>query len=422
MESVSYIFLIMGAIILSGLFSGLEIAFLQSDKLRIELDRTQGGVVGKVLSVLFAHPDRYITTMLVGNNIVLVLYGLWMARWTEPWLEQWIHNDYLLLFCNSLIATLVIVVFGEYLPKVAYRKNPNRAMLRMALPLMFFYIVLFPIVIICTLLSRFFFWIFGKKQQKESETRRLSTIDLEHYLSVNSSQEGANQDFDTEVKIIKNAIEFSNIQARDCMIPRNEIVACDISTDIERLKEIFVSSGLTKIIVYQQDIDHIEGYIHSAEVFKGSDWQRRITSAIFVPESIYGHKLMSMMMKRKKSVALVIDEMGGTAGLITLEDLVEEIFGDIEDEHDTNRIVMKKVSEDTYILSGRLEIDTANEQLGLDLPESDDYMTIAGLILDANPHIPLVGDVVEIDRWTFKILRSSKTKIELVQLSLREED
>lgn len=419
--SSSLVFCILISILFSGFFSGLEIAFLQSDKLRMELDRTQGGVVGKILSMLFKHPDRYITTMLVGNNIVLVLYGLWLAQWIEPWLAQWISSEYIIVLCNSLIATLIIVVFGEYLPKVAYRKNPNRTMSRMAFPLLFVYIILFPVSMLCTFLSRFFLWIMGRKPSNEEGMRRLSTVDLEHYLSVNRSTEGANQEFDTEVKIIQNAIDFSNVQARDCMVPRNEIVACDISTDIERLKEMFVSSGLTKIVVYQQHIDHVVGYIHSAEVFKGADWQRRINTAIFVPESIYGHKLMSMMMKRKKTVAIVIDEMGGTSGLVTLEDLVEEIFGDIEDEHDTNRMIMKKQSEDVYILSGRLEIDSVNERFAIDLPESDDYMTIAGLILDANPHIPEVGDVVEIGRFTFKILRSTETKIELVQLKINSQ-
>lgn len=411
---------IIGLVILSAFFSGSEIAFLASDKLRIELKRNQGGIAGRMLELLFSRPDRYVTTLLVGNNVVLVVYGLLMGKLLHPLLEQWHLNEWFIVFINSIISTFLIVIFGEYLPKVSSRRHANRWLYRLLLPLSFFYIVFFPFALLCTGLSRIAIWILSPKQPYKVPAPQLTTIDLDNYL-LSSSDANAQQDEDslkTEVKIIRNALDFSKIQARDCMIPRNEIVAVELDTDLETLKNSFIESGLTKIVVYREGIDDVVGYIHSAEVFRGEDWQTRLKTALFVPESMYGSILMQHLMQSKTSIAIVVDELGGTAGMVTLEDLVEEIFGDIKDEHDTNHIVVKKQDDHNFILSGRLEIDDANEQLGLDLPESDEYITIAGLILDAHPHLPNPGEEVEIGPFTFKILRASETKIELVKLTV----
>lgn len=404
-------------LVLSAFFSGMEIAYLTSDKLRIELDRNRGGLTGRILTLLFRNPAHYITTMLVGNNIVLVMYGLFMSQLLDPLLQRFITSDGLLLLVNSLLSTLVIIVFGEYLPKSQFKKDPNGIMRHLALPIALSYVVLYPISFLCTKISRGILFILGRRNQNLPHTR-LSTIDLDHYLSESFSSDGSFGSLDTEVKIIQKAIDFSDVRARDCMIPRNEIVACSLDTSIEELTNIFISTGLSKVIVYKESIDNVVGYIHCSEVFKGKRWQERMKSAIYIPDSAYGHKLMKQLMQRKKSVAIVIDEMGGTSGIITLEDLVEEIFGNIEDEHDRKKLIERKVDDNTYIISGRSEIDDLNERFGLKLPENDEYNTLAGLILFYNRDIPDPQEVVVVDRFSFKILRSSSTRIELIKLTI----
>lgn len=426
---MTYLFLLI-IILLSAFFSGSEIAYLSTDRLRIELEREKGGLRGAILSLLYNYPDRFITTMLVGNNIVLVVYGLLMSAVLNPPLEQFLtwllgadaETSWLQILLNTLLSTFLIVIFGEYLPKASFRRNPNQTVYRLLFPLSLFYILLFPLTLLCAGISKLFILIISPKQRENAGAKILTTIDLDHYLTQSNGQhvEGGDE-LETEVKIIRKAIDFSHVRARDCMIPRNEIVACDVNTDIEELKQLFTQSGLTKIVVYEENIDNVIGYIHSSEMFKGEGWQKRLNPGVFVPESMYGNKLMETLMQRKKSIAIVIDELGGTAGLVTLEDLVEEIFGDIQDEHDTNSIIAKKQDANTYILSGRLEIDDANERFHFNLPESDDYLTIAGFILSAYPNIPDPGEVVEIGRFSFRILRSSESKIELVKLTVSPE-
>lgn len=397
----------------------MEIAYLTSDRLRIELDRNKGGLMGRILTLLFRNPENYVTTMLVGNNIVLVMYGLMMAQVLDPLLARFIGSDGVLLLLNSIISTLVIIVFGEYLPKSQFKKDPNSTMRHLAFPVVFFYIILYPISIFCTFLSRGILLLLGNRSRSIAQTR-LTTVDLDHYLSENLSNNGIVGNLDTEVKILQNAIDFTDVRARDCMIPRNEIVACDLETSSEELTNIFISTGLSKVIVYRENIDDVIGYIHSSEMFRGEGWQKRMKTALYIPESTYGHKLMKLLMQKKKSIAIVIDEMGGTAGIVTLEDIVEELFGDIEDEHDRKKLIQRKLDDKNYILSGRSEIDDLNEQFNLGLPESDEYNTLAGLILAYNRDIPETKEVVVINHFSFKILRSSSTRIELIKLSILE--
>lgn len=404
---------------LSSFFSGMEIAYLTSDKLRIELDRNRGGITGRILTILFRNPNNYITTILVGNNIVLVMYGLFMSQILDPILHRFITSDGLLLLTNSIISTLIIIIFGEYLPKSQFKKDPNGIMRHLALPIVLSYVVLYPISILCTKLSQGILFLMGKKNQAIPHAR-LTTIDLDHYLSESYSSDGPSGSLDTEVKIIQNALDFSDVKARDCMVPRNEIVACSLETSLEELTNIFISTGLSKVIVYKESIDDVVGYIHCSEIFKGKDWQERMQSAVYVPDSTYGHKLMKQLMQHKKSIAIVIDEMGGTSGIITLEDLVEEIFGNIEDEHDRKKLIERKIDDNTYIISGRSEIDDLNERFALGLPESDEYNTLAGLILYYNRDIPNSKEVVVVDNFSFKILRSSSTRIELIKLTILE--
>ncbi|KGN68424.1 hemolysin family protein [Porphyromonas sp. COT-239 OH1446] len=412
-----YLYLLI-SLLLSAFFSGMEIAFVSSDKLRLELDRSRGGLTARALNLFYGRPDHFITTMLLGNNVVLVIYGLLVARLLEPWLESFLQSDVLVLLVQSLLGTLLILFMGEFIPKVTFRTNPNETMRFFSPVVLLIYLLLYPFVYIIGWITRGLLLLLGQRSSQTGITPSLSVADLEHYLESNQPSEGEEGELDTEVSLIQKALYFPSLQVRDCLIPRNEIVGVELGADIQELEEKFVRTGLSKIIVYRGSIDDVVGYIHSSEMFRGENWQDRIVPAVFVPESMYVNKLMTQLMQRKKSIAIVIDELGGTAGMITLEDVVEEIFGDIEDEHDHQKLTAKQVDEHTYILSARLEIDDVNERFGLSLPEHDDFMTIAGLILHHHQSIPAQGEVIEIEGLRFEILRSSATKIVLVRLSI----
>ena len=412
-----YLYIIL-SLIASAFFSGMEIAFLSSDKLRLELDRSRGGVSAKILGIFYSRPDRFITTMLLGNNVALVIYGLLTAELMEPWLKLLLgQNDGVILLAQSVLSTLLILFVGEFLPKVTFRANPNRTMRFFSGVLILVYILLYPFAWIIGLITQAILYMAGQRTKGVAIRLQLSSLDLEYYLT-HSSDDGQASGIETEVKIIQNAISFSGLQVRDCLVPRNEIVGASIDSTRAHLEELFIRTGLSKLIIYKENIDEVVGYIHSSEMFRGDDWQKRIVSALFVPESMQGSTLMRLLMQRKKSIAVVIDELGGTAGMVTLEDIVEELFGDIEDEHDRQKRVAKRLDERTFVFSGRMEIDDINEKFGLTLPEDEDFMTIAGYILDHHPSIPSQGQVLEIGDVRFEILRSTSTKIVLVKMTL----
>ena len=412
-----YIFL---CLIASAFFSGMEIAFLSSDKLRLELDRSRGGVSARILGLFYSRPDHFITTMLLGNNVALVIYGLLTAVLMEPWLKSLLgENDGLILLAQSVLSTLLILFVGEFLPKVTFRANPNRTMRFFAGILFLVYLLLYPFAWIIGLITRAILFLAGQRTSSVAIRPQLSSLDLEYYLT-HSSDDGQASGIETEVKIIQNAISFSGLQVRDCLRPRNEIVGASIDSTRAHLEELFIRTGLSKLIVYKENIDEVVGYIHSSEMFRGDDWQKRIVSALFVPESMQASTLMRLLMQKKKSIAVVIDELGGTAGMVTLEDIVEELFGDIEDEHDRQKRVAKRLDDRTFVFSGRMEIDDINEKFGLTLPEDEDFMTIAGYILYHHPSIPSQGQVLEIGDLRFEILRSTSTKIVLVKMTLPE--
>lgn len=412
-----YLYIIL-SLIASAFFSGMEIAFLSSDKLRLELDRSRGGVSAKILGIFYSRPDRFITTMLLGNNVALVIYGLLTAELMEPWLKLLLgQNDGVILLAQSVLSTLLILFVGEFLPKVTFRANPNRTMRFFSGVLILVYILLYPFAWIIGLITQAILYVAGQRTKGVAIRPQLSSLDLEYYLT-HSSDDGQASGIETEVKIIQNAISFSGLQVRDCLVPRNEIVGASIDSTRTHLEELFIRTGLSKLIIYKENIDEVVGYIHSSEMFRGDDWQKRIVSALFVPESMQASTLMRLLMQRKKSIAVVIDELGGTAGMVTLEDIVEELFGDIEDEHDRQKRVAKRLDERTFVFSGRMEIDDINEKFGLTLPEDEDFMTIAGYILDHHPSIPLQGQVLEIGDVRFEILRSTSTKIVLVKMTL----
>lgn len=406
------------ALCFSALFSGLEIAFVSSDKLRFEMDVERNTFSSKILKRFFHKPNIYISTMLVGNNIALVIYSTMMAVVIESLIpEGLISNEFVLVLIETFISTLIVIVVGEFLPKTIFRINSNATLNLFALPVYFIYILLYPISLFTTWLSRLLLRICGVRINDENENKAFSKVDLDYFLQSGLSTAGNSSEPEPEVRIFQNVLDFSNVKIRDCMVPRNEICAVEKNAKLVELKEQFVETGYSKIIVYDTDLDHIIGYVHSSELFRHKDkWQEHIHTMPFVPETLMAQKLMKQFMTRKKSLAVVVDEFGGTSGIVSLEDIVEEILGEIEDEHDVSSLVAKE-TEDGYIFSGRIEIEHANSRFSLDLPESDEYMTIGGLILHYAKGFPKVNDKVLVDGHTFRILKMSQTKIELVELS-----
>ena len=360
--------------------------------------------------------------MLVGNNIALVIYSILMAQIIEVNLLAGINsNHFVMVLVQTIISTLIILVTGEFLPKTLFKINPNLMLRVCAIPLFICYVILFPVSKFASGLSYLFLRIFGMKVNKEASAKAFGKVDLDYFIQSSIENAESEEELDAEVKIFQNALDFSNIKIRDCIVPRSEVVAVDLTTTLEELKCLFVESGISKIIVYDGNIDNVVGYIHSSEMFRNpADWKNNVKEVPIVPETMSAHKLMKLFMQQKKTIAVVVDEFGGTAGIVSLEDLVEEIFGDIEDEHDNTSYVCKQLGEREYVLSARLEIEKVNETFGLDLPESDDYLTVGGLILNRYQSFPKLHEVIEVDNYQFKIIKVTATKIELVRLKVIE--
>ncbi|MGL5561564.1 MAG: hemolysin family protein [Tannerellaceae bacterium] len=403
----------------SAFFSGMEIAFVSANKLRVEIEK-KNGVSGSIIDIFLKNPNQFISTMLVGNNIALVVYGLQMALLLEPMIKLVVHQEAIVVLIQTILSTLLILFAGEFIPKTIFKINPSMALNIFAIPLFAFYIVLYPISIFTSFISQLILRVLGLKKDGVN-TRTLGKVDLDYFIQQSIDESSELSEMDTEVKIFQNALDFSNVRLRDCMIPRNEIVACEFNATSDDLRAKFIETGLSKILVYKSSVDDIVGYIHSSELFnKPDDWTKQINTISLVPETMAANKLMKVLMQAKKSIAVVVDEFGGTSGIVTLEDLVEEIFGDIEDEHDVKSLVAKRISETEFVLSGRLEISTVNEKFGLSLPESDEYLTLAGWILHVCQRFPKLNETLKIDKYTFKILNVTSTKIELVRLKLEE--
>ena len=414
---VLYIFLTMA---LSAFFSGMEIAFVSSNRMLAEMDKERNASTQRFLTFFYKHPNGFVSTMLVGNNIVLVIYGILIARLFDNTVFSGMDPAFTVP-ADTILSTLIVLFTGEFLPKTLFKSNPNRLLALFAPLAYLFYVVLWPISKFSTLISKWLLRIFGMQSEKESgDDEGFTKVDLDYLLQTSIENARSEEDIDDEVKIFQNALEFTDTKVRDCMIPRTEIKAVDMETcTLQQLEQMFIESGNSKIIVYQDDIDHVVGYIHSSEMFRSPEsWKEKIITVPFVPETMAAQKLMRLFMQQKKSLAVVVDEFGGTSGIVALEDIVEEIFGDIEDEHDSSKYVAQKTENGEYILSARLEIDKVNEMFGLELPESDDYMTIGGLILHYYESFPKLNEVVTIGKMEFKILRNTMTKIELVKLKM----
>ena len=409
----------------SAFFSGMEIAFVSSNKVKAEIDIKKGGLVSQILNIFYAHRETFISTLLVGNNIVNVVYGIGIAWLLKEPLESWLGNDNeaTVLLVQTIISTAIVLVMSEFLPKTAFRINPNRSLRLFAVPLLFLYLLLYPIAQFTSWLSSALMRLCGIKNEKK-EIRLISVGELDDYLQENiDKSEDENREVEREVKLFENALDFSDTRLRDCMIPRNEIVGVDIAeTDRQELVKIFSRSGLSKLVVYHDDIDNVIGFIQVSEMFKSADvnWKDQIKPVIIAPETMLAKKMMQNLLKEKKSMAIVVDEFGGTAGMVTLEDLVEEIFGDIEDEHDRRKLVARKTGENTYEFSGRMEIERINELFDLDLPENDDYQTIAGYIVNRLEVIPNQGEEHNIDNFTIKINKKNGARLELITVIVND--
>ena len=409
--------------VLSAFFSGMEIAFVASNRLLMKVGKDQSGLSQHCLKVFYANPNSFVSTMLVGNNIVLVVYGILFARIFDGlWQMAGISNDATLVMLDSICSTLVILFTGEFLPKTLFKSNPNRLMSLLAPVAYLFYIVLWPISRFSTLLSRLFLRLLGVKMEEGNNDGTFTKVDLDDLVqsSIDNTPQGG--EVDDEMKIFQNALDFPDLKVRDCMVPRTEINAVPYDCTADELQQKFVESGNSKILIYKEDIDHIVGYIHTLELFRAREkWHDHIRQIPFVPETMAAQKLMQIFLGQKKSIGVVVDEFGGTSGIVSLEDIVEEIFGDIEDEHDNTNYIAKQTADGDYILSGRLEIDKANELFNLGLPDSGEYKTISGLILHAYQSFPKLNEVVKVGKYHFKIVKKTMTKIEVVRLHVAEE-
>ena len=407
--------------IFSAFFSGMEIAFVSSNRMLAEMERGKNGMAQKAIAFFYRHPNNFVSTMLVGNNIALVIYGILFAQIFDATLFSSL-GDGERVTADTLASTIVVLFTGEFIPKLIFKSNPNKMLSLFALPAMICYILLYPISRFATFLSKGMLRIVGIRMVTAKDETEFSKVDPDYLVQSSIDNAKNEDDIEDEVKIFHNALDFSETKVRDCMVPRTEIEAVDIDDcTTEDLKNKFIETGFSKIVVYKNDIDHVVGYIHSSEMFHDTtQWKEHIRTLPFVPETMTAQKLMHIFLQQKRSLAIVVDEFGGTSGLVSLEDIVEEIFGDIEYEHDSNNYVAKKTDSGEYILSARLEIEKVNEMFALDLPESDDYMTVGGLILHEYQSFPKLNEIVVIDKFEFKIIKSTMTKIELVRLKITE--
>ena len=407
--------------IFSAFFSGMEIAFVSSNRMLAEMERGKNGMAQKAIAFFYRHPNNFVSTMLVGNNIASVIYGILFAQIFDATVFSSL-GDGERVTADTLASTIVVLFTGEFIPKLIFKSNPNKMLSLFALPAMICYILLYPISRFATFLSKGMLRMVGIRMVTAKDETEFSKVDLDYLVQSSIDNAKNEDDIEDEVKIFHNALDFSETKVRDCMVPRTEIEAVDIDDcTTEDLKNKFIETGFSKIVVYKNDIDHVVGYIHSSEMFHDTtQWKEHIRTLPFVPETMTAQKLMHIFLQQKRSLAIVVDEFGGTSGLVSLEDIVEEIFGDIEDEHDSNNYVAKKTDSGEYILSARLEIEKVNEMFALDLPESDDYMTVGGLILHEYQSFPKLNEIVVIDKFEFKIIKSTMTKIELVRLKITE--
>ena len=403
------------SILFSAFFSGMEIAYVSSNRFNLEIEKNQAGLIPKILSTITKDPSRFIATMLIGNNFALVVYGIFMGQFIVdnlPFLNSIEINELSIVLIQTLISTLVILIAAEFIPKVLFQIYSNLSMKIFAIPAYFFYKLFYPITSLVTIISNFILKTFFRVNNDDSMIS-FSKIELENYIE--EEIENSNQNLDSEIEIFQNALELSELKARDIMVPRAEIIAVDKSTDLKAIKELLIETGFSKIPVLSNSIDEIIGYIHSFDFLKKPvDLKKIIIPVEFVPEPMLVNDILQKLSRQRKSIAVVIDEYGGTSGIITVEDIIEELIGDIEDEHDNNDYYEKKISNNVFEFSARLEIEYLNKSYNLDLPEGETYDTLGGLIVFYEEQIPKIEDEIKIDKYLIKILDASSSKIERV--------
>lgn len=403
-------------LVLSVFFSGIDMAFVASDKLQFAVSRKSKGVYNLMLNSIYAHPRIFLATLMIGKVITLVLFIYFTILVTVNSFGIYFNHEWIGAILIIISSTLIILISDELIPRTLFKINPNSWVKAFAIPAFIFYALFYPIAYLFIFISEGILRLFGIKSPQPND-QTFSRVDLDTFVKKSIDDLSRVNEMDSEVKIFRNALDFSSMKLRDCMVPRADIVAVSIETDIDTLKERFIETGISRILVFKEDIDDIAGYIHMWEIFSHpKDWTKNIASISFVPESMQASKLMSDLMQQRKSIAVVVDEFGGTSGIVTMEDLVEEIFGEIEDEYDVKSKFVKKESKGQYVLSGRVEIDHLNEIYGLEIPESDEYSTVAGFLLHHTQRFPKTYETVIIGDYTFKILKVTDRKIEVVRL------
>ncbi len=416
--------LILVTILLSAFFSGMEIAFVSANKLRLELDKQSEPFNSRILKFVTTHGGQYIATMLVGNNIALVIYGIAFAALLEPVFQSYFHSESLILFLQTVVSTIIILFFAEFLPKTLFRIFPNNLLNLFSVPLAFFYILFYPITSFSIGITNSLFKGLLKTDVNHRNSNLVfSRIDLDEFVNeTDKTGLEKKENVETEIKLFKNALDFSKVKLREIMVPRTEIEMLEIGVTINELRQKFVETGYSRILFYRENIDNIIGYVHSSVLFHNPETiESYIKKVLIVPETMPANKLLSTFIQEHRSIAIVVDEFGGTSGMVTSEDILEEIFGEIEDEHDTKDIIEKKISETEFIFSGRTEIDLLNEKYFFELPETEEFETLAGFILFHHESIPKINSQIKIGKFHFKILKATNTKIELVKLTLSTE-
>ncbi|GAA3619940.1 hemolysin family protein [Flavivirga jejuensis] len=426
-----YAIIIIASLILSAFFSGMEIAYVSSNKIHIEIEKKQEGIFAKILRKLTAKPSKFIATMLIGNNVALVIYGFFMGDLLVNWFQTILPTSYsflnymltdLSLLSQTLISTFIILITAEFLPKVFFQIYSNTLIKALAIPAYVFYMLF-------TFISDFVIWIsdfvlkYFFKTEGDQIQLAFTKVELGNYISEQMESVEAHDEVDTEIQIFQNALEFSEVKAREVMVPRTEIIAVEINDSIKSLNALFTETGCSKILVYKETIDDILGYVHSFELFKKPKSIKSMMLPVkFVPETVLVKDVLGVLTKKRRSIAVVLDEYGGTSGIMTVEDIVEELFGEIEDEHDTIDLIEEVIDDNTYKFSARLEVDYINETYKINLPENENYETLGGLIVNHTEEIPAQNDIVKIDTFQFTILEVSNTKIDMIELKRLEED
>ncbi len=406
------------ALLLSAFFSGMEIAFISANKLGIELSKKQGSLAGRILSWFDKKPEKFIGTMLVGNNVTLVIYGILMAAVLDPLLTDLVNDRGLVLVLQTIIATLVVLVLAEFLPKAIFRIDPNGALKIFAIPLLFFYILLWLPMMLMIGISKSALKMLMNVEMEETE-RVFGKVDLDDLVKDSTENVSDDKEVEQELQIFQNALDLSNIKARECMIPRNEIIALAIDDNISSLKQKFIETGLSKILIYRENIDNIIGYCHCFDLFKRPEKIAAILLPInIVPETMAANDILHLFIRQKWNIGVVVDEYGGTSGMLTIEDVVEEIVGEIVDEHDQDDLVEQEVEKGTFTFSARLEVDHLNEEYGLDIPTNEEYDTLAGYILHNTEKIPKEQEQFSIDGFLITALVVLDNRIDLVRLEL----